>query len=122
MLDLFGVPEQLVKDYKDEVSEFEDVEALSARSLEPKTRGRRLREPGKRDKSYLAVSDDESNVSVVSDKMNHYGLNHNRMMYQPPEISIAPFKVRKKLTKYERKAMKDIEKIRRKRQHRLDLV
>ena len=116
LLDLFGVPEHLVKEYKDDVSEFEDVEALSARSHEPKTRGRKLaKDTSKRDKSYLAVSDDETNMSVVSEKMERYGMNHNRMMYQPAEISIAPFKMKKKLTKYEEKALKDIEKIRRKR-------
>jgi hypothetical protein len=67
-------------------------------------------------------ADSEINFSVISDMPMEASLkkNQEKLMYQPDSINMGKYRLRSKLSKNEERAIREIERIKLKRQRRLE--
>jgi hypothetical protein len=126
LLKLFGNPDFLVKDFReknfDADLDEEELEEMTARSHDGKNRRIVYKPGGGINKSRHDMPSEEGSISALSERRISPGRDdHNRMMYQPDDMNMAPFRL-KKLNKWEQKAIKDIERIKMKKQIVLDKV
>jgi hypothetical protein len=135
LLKLFGNPDLLLEDYNDNLNNQsdDDIEAASVRSFERRKSNackfkqlisidNRRRVPAHGDDS----DEEDTNADAISEKyfsLDRAGVKNDpqRMLYQGDGMQLGTLKV-KKLSKFEQRAIKDIERIKQKKVNRLEKV